>query len=182
MTQEEINETKFGSVRMDLDQRSYYHSIKKEEFKDGCCFQNRIADYFLIGICRAYFKDVLRKPLPSKSEKKPRIFNIEPTDSGKKTRTLKNKKDFWNIFRIIAYATKIKEAGNDIETKEWKSSHKILIDSAKCTEIVEELFNGGWTMPNQDSFKDLLNKQLPDDKICEELGLLEQFIYSLEEE
>lgn len=167
-------DTQFGGVRIEIKQRTFYETFKKQVFNEGCSFKKRIADFFQIGACRAYFENVRPKKLTTDNKQKPRVFNISPVDSGKKTTTLQDKEDFWNIFRIIAFATKIKEAKSNKESEEWKKSHEVVIKGTECTRIVEELFKGGWTSPMDNSFKNLAENQSPDDILCSELGFMEQ--------
>ena len=185
MTEDEINETQFGGVRVEIPVRTAFNAMKKLKFEEGCAVlsnKKRIADYFLMGICRAYYKEVLPKKLIEKKKDKPNVFNISPVDSGEKKRTLTDKADFWNIFRIIAYVKNIKDAGNDKDSDQWQNSHNILMNGTECTRIVQELFKGGWSLPLDDSYKDFSNSQNPDDIICDDLGFAGQDVILLQED
>ncbi|MHA1756132.1 MAG: hypothetical protein ACTSVV_05130 [Promethearchaeota archaeon] len=163
---------------MEHESKETFEDIKNSQFKDGCCFKKRIADFFLIGVCRAFHifhshnKFLLCKLDNSRSHFG---FNISPRDNDLKTRSLIDKKKFWLIFQIIAYAFNIKNAGeNDPDNIEWKNSHQIIIDGRKCSEIVEEIFNGGWNYPPDDNFHKLTSENdFIDDEIIEELNLSE---------
>lgn len=171
---EEYKDTKFSRVQMEREPKEVFNTIKKEKITEGCCFKKRAADFFLIGATRAFHKNLLPKKLTTKSKEKSYVFNISETEPGSKTRTLIDKKEFWNIFRVMAYASKIRDAGNNKDSLEWKESHNILIDGAACTKIAEEYFKGGWTTPISGNFKNLASSDYPDDLIIEELNLKEE--------
>lgn len=154
-----------------MDFRDTFNEIKRSKIKEGCCFKKRIADFFLIGVTRAISKKILPKQLDKKQEYD--AFNISPVDTGNKTRTLSDKKDFWNLFKVIAFTHNIIDAGMDKENKSWKESHHIIIDGQVCTRIVEEYFKGGWSSPFNDNFYKLISSDFPDDKIIEELGIMD---------
>jgi len=177
---EDIRKTQFSSVYIEKEQWELYNKLKEESFDEGCCFKKRIADFFLFGACRAYFQKAFSKKLTKDKDLIHNAFNISPVDSGKKTRTLVDKEDFWNIFRVIAYANKIKETQSKKGSKEWEESHNILINGTECTRIAEDLFKGGSTFPFNDDFMNLASSDFPDDKICEDLGFMEQFIHYFE--
>lgn len=170
----EHRETKFSRVQMERDPKELFNDIKKEKIIEGCCFKKRIADFFLLGATRAFSKNLLPKLLTTKKKEKSNIFNISETDPGSKTRTLTDKGEFWNIFRIMAYASKIRDVGKNKENPEWKESHHIIVDSAACTRIAEEYFKGGWATPVSDSFQKLTSSDYPDDSIIEDLDLKEE--------
>jgi len=129
-----------------------------------------VADFFLIGVCRAFYKNAIPKKLNKKEAYN--AFNISPKDDGSKTKSLIDKEKFWLIFQIISYALKIKNAGNNPEKIDWKQTHHIIIDGRECTRIVEALFNGGWNYPYEDSFYKLTSSNdFPDDEIINELDI-----------
>ncbi len=170
----EYKETQFSRVQMEQYSRELFNIIKKEKIIDGCCFKKRVADFFLIGATRAFHKNLLPKLLTTKKKEKSYIFNISETDPGSKTRTLTDKGEFWNIFRIMAYVSKIRDAGQNKESLEWRESHNIIVDSAACTRMAEEYFKGGWSTPVSDSFQNLVSSEYPDDLLIEDLDLKEE--------
>jgi len=177
--EDNLKKTQFSGVKLDEDEWETFKNLKEMVFEEGCCFKKRSADAFLIGVCRAYFKNVFSKSLTNEARN---IFYISPVDSGKKTTTLVDKEDFWNYFRLIAYATKIKEAGKNKESSKWKDSHNVIIRGTECTKISEEFFKGGWSLPLDGNFENLMNSDFPDDEICEDLGFMNQQVRYLEEE
>lgn len=174
-----LKKTQFAGVKLDKDEWEAFKDLKEVVFEEGCCFKKRSADAFLIGVCRAHFKKGFSKSLTNEARN---TFYISPVDSGTKTTTLVDKEDFWNYFRLIAYATKIKEAGKNKESTKWKESHNVIINGTECTKISEELFKGGWSLPFDANFEKLMKSDFPDDNICEDLGFMEQHVHYLEEE
>ena len=170
----EYKETQFSRVQMEQAPRGLFNDIKKEKIIEGCCIKKRIADFFLIGATRAFNKNLLPKLLTTKKKEKSYVFNISETDPGSKTRTLTDKGEFWNIFRIMAYASKIRDAGQNKESQDWKESHNIVVDGAACTRIAEEYFKGGWSTPISDSFQNLVSSEYPDDLIIEDIDFKEE--------
>ncbi len=174
------NYTNFGGVDLEEETRSIHNTLKKEKIK-GTSFRNRIADFFLMGLARAVNNSVL---LTNLSNKKKNAFNIETRDDTTKVRSLKDKKVFWNYFRLVAYSDAIRNAGSNESTENWKKSHYIIADSKKCTRIAEKFFKGGWTSPQGSSFKELVvSDDLSDDIIITELSeTLKKFIEEEEKE
>ena len=168
------NYTNFGRVEIEEEPHSIYNTLSKEKTK-GCSFKNRIADFFMMGLARAVNNSVLLTKL---SKNKKNAFNIETRDDKTKTRTLKDKEEFWNYFKLVAYSDAIRNAGSNEITENWKSSHYIIADSQKCTRIAEKFFKGGWTSPQGSSFKELVESDdFSDDIIIAELSeILKKFI------
>ncbi|KKL11447.1 hypothetical protein LCGC14_2545740 [marine sediment metagenome] len=171
---DDYKETQFSRVQMERVSRELFNIIKKEKIIEGCCFKKRVADFFLIGATRAFNKNLLPKLLTTKKKEKSYIFNISKSDPGSKTRTLTDKAEFWNIFRIMTYASSIRDAGQNKESLEWKESHNIIVDAAACTKMAEEFFKGGWSTPVSGNFQNLASSDYPDDLIIEDLDLKEE--------
>ncbi len=167
---EDIKETQFSKVVMELSARDALKSLKAQKIQ-GCCFQKRMADFFIICATRGYSNNVLPKLLTTNSKEKYDAFNISPETVKKKTRSLVDRQDFWNLFRVMAYANNVSKSGNDKESENWQTAHEIIVDGAACTRLVEKFFKSGFTSPINDSFEDLLNNEIPDDIIMQELSL-----------
>lgn len=169
-----FEETQFSKVRLEFSVRNTFNTVKDQDMKEGCCFKKRIADLFLIGVSKAFSNNVLKKILSKKDSYD--AFNISPKEtSDKKIRTLADKDKFWRLFQLIAYAHNIIDAGTNKDSEEWKKSHYVITDGTNCTRIVEEYFKGGWLNPSYDSYFKLISSDFPDDKIIEELGIMDQF-------
>jgi len=166
----EYNESQFSKVQIEDGPSGTYKDIKNQELP-GCCFKGRIADFFLIGLGRACLNNVLPKLLTKDKKKKSDAFNISPEIKGAKVRSLVDREEFWNLFRVIAYAYNINQAGSDKNNENWKTSHHIITNGSYCTKIAEEYFKGGWTSPSGGSFKELVEKEILDDLIIQELQL-----------
>ena len=155
---------------MEISARDVLKSIKAQKIQ-GCCFKKRMADFFIICASRGFKNNVLPKLLTKNSKEKYDAFNISPETIKSKTRSLVDRQDFWNLFRIMAYAKNLKKAGNNKEGEKWQTAHEIIVDGSACTRLAEEYFKGGFTSPLNDSFEALLNNEIPDDKIMDELSI-----------
>ncbi len=178
---QDIKETQFSKVVMELSAREALKSLKAQKIQ-GCCFKRRIADFFIICASRGFKNNVLPKLLTKNSKEKFDAFNISPETVKSKTRSLVDRQDFWNLFRVMAYANNIQKAGNNKEGEKWQKAHEIIVDGATCTRHAEEYFKGGFTSPINDSFEDLLNNEIPDDIIVQELSIELEFEEEEEEE
>ncbi len=164
----DVEKTNFRKVFAENEVREVYKKVSKNE--QGF-YTNRIANFFLIGSTRAFSLNLRPQELTKKSNLKFPIFNISTLDPGPKRRTLVDKEKFWRLFRVMAYATNIKNAGTDENKKEWKESHQVILEGSKCCKVAEEYFKGGWNHPPEMNFNEITNKDYPDDELLQELDL-----------
>ncbi len=168
MEEEIYKETLYSKVQIENQSTLIWKTIKDQKLQ-GCCFKKRVADFFLIGMARAYASNVLPKLLIKDDKKKSDAFNIALEVKGSKRRSLVDREEFWNLFRVLAYSHQINQAGNNRDSKKWKESHFLLTNGQYCTRLAEEYFKGGWTTPVDDSFHQIVEREIPDDNIMEEL-------------
>jgi hypothetical protein len=180
----EPNETKFSKIRIEREQRDHISDLRSDRTINQCCFKKRYVDLFIMNVARSFSQCRIPKELVNIKKDVFPVINIDesPSASSGKLRVLADAEAVWNFLRLIGYCYKIREAGDNEESDAWKNSHKIIIDGQLCTEIAEEYFKGGWSIPINNSFLDIINAESPDNRILLELDIFNDEDESNEED